>query len=132
IGADPDLRPRRRNCEGVDALSLAPVGDARALRQIVGPAGADALSRDSARLVGDVAQPGAGRRGSPMRDAGAPVFAQTAARMHALRISIVHLSMSRPWLLCPLRTSVPCGRPFSHKAPRKFSWLREHFFKIGG
>src|SRR4051794_8356712 len=102
IGTDPDLAPGRRDRERVDPLALAPIDDAHAVRQIIGPAAADALARDAALVVGDVAQPGARRGGAAMRDAGAPVLAlmsarraaQSAARMPALRISCVHLSIS--------------------------------------
>jgi len=74
IGTDPDLGPRRRDGERVDPLALAPIRDAQTVGQVVGPAGADALARDAALVVGDVAQPGARRRSAAVLDARAAVL----------------------------------------------------------
>src|SRR5439155_12402062 len=83
IGADPHLGPGRRDGERIDSSSLPSVRDAAAVGQVVSPARADALARDAARAVGDIAQPGARRRRAPMLDPGAPVLASWAARIPA-------------------------------------------------
>src|SRR6185436_20617592 len=85
IGADPDVGPRRRDCEGVQALANRRIADARAVRQEIGPAAPDPAARDAIGAVADAAQAGAACR--------RPVLAQSAL-MPALRISRVHLSRS--------------------------------------
>src|SRR6185436_20353222 len=75
IEADPDLGPGRRDRQRIDPSSLAPVRDACAAGQVIGPARADALARDAARAVGDIAQPGARRRGAAVLDAEAVLLA---------------------------------------------------------
>ena len=87
IGTDPHLGPRRRNRQRIEPSSRRCIRNTVSVGLVIGPARADAAPRDAARAVGDVAQPRARRRATVLR--------QSATRIPALRISCVHLSMSR-------------------------------------
>src|SRR5687767_12497361 len=86
VGADPYLRPGRRDRQAVEPLPDARIGNAGAAGLEIHPARADASARDAASAVADVVQPRARRRAAVLRQ---------SALMPALRINLVHFSMSR-------------------------------------